>query len=125
MSGLLLILAGFAGLTAVAAGAFGAHALRASLSSDLLATYQTGALYHLVHAVALFGAALLARTASVATIAGAAGIAFAVGILVFSGSLYLLAITGTRWLGAITPVGGVSFMVGWALLIWAGFRYGA
>ncbi len=124
MSAVLLILAGFAGLTAVAAGAFGAHALRASLSPDLLAIYQTGALYHLVHAVALFGTALLGRAANVAAIAGAAGVAFAVGILLFSGSLYVLAMTGTRWLGAITPIGGVSFMIGWALLIWAGFRHG-
>jgi uncharacterized membrane protein YgdD (TMEM256/DUF423 family) len=122
MSGVLLILAGFAGLTAVAAGAFGAHALRASLTPDLLAIYQTGALYHLVHAVALLGTAVLSRTESLAPLALAAGIAFLLGILIFSGSLYMLAITGMRWLGAITPLGGVSFMAGWAILIWAGFR---
>lgn len=122
MSPALLIAAGFVGLTAVAAGAFGAHALRGSLTPDLLAIYQTGALYHLVHAVALFGTALLSRNEAVAPLAFAAGIAFFVGIVIFSGSLYLLAITGLRWMGAITPIGGVSFMVGWALLIWAGFR---
>lgn len=122
MSPTLLIAAGFSGLTAVAAGAFGAHALRASLTPDLLAIYQTGALYHLVHAVALFGTALLSRSEAAASLAFAAGIAFLVGIVIFSGSLYLLAITGLRWMGAVTPIGGVSFMVGWALLIWAGFR---
>jgi uncharacterized membrane protein YgdD (TMEM256/DUF423 family) len=122
MSAFLLVAAGFAGLTAVAAGAFGAHALRGSLTPDLLAIYQTAALYHLLHAVALFGAALLGRVESVSALALATGIAFIVGILLFSGSLYLLAITGTRWLGAITPIGGVAFMVGWATLIWAGFR---
>jgi uncharacterized membrane protein YgdD (TMEM256/DUF423 family) len=122
VSGVLLVVAGFAGLTAVAAGAFGAHALRGSLTPDLLAIYQTGALYHLLHAVALFGTALLSRVEALSTLAVAAGIAFAIGILIFSGSLYVLAITGTRWLGAITPIGGVAFMVGWAIVIWAGFR---
>lgn len=115
----LLIAAGVAGFTAVAAGAFGAHALREAIPPDRMAVFQTAALYHLVHAVALFGTALMARGPS-ATQANWAGIAFIVGIVVFSGSLYLLAITGTRWLGAITPIGGVAFMAGWGLLIWAG-----
>lgn len=122
MSGFLLIVSGLAGLTAVAMGAFGAHALRGSVPPDLLAIYETGALYHLVHAVALFGAALLARDAAAGSQALWAGIAFAIGILVFSGSLYVLAITGIRWLGAITPIGGVAFMIGWAMVIWAGIR---
>lgn len=119
---LLLILAGIAGLTAVAAGAFGAHALRDAVTPDLLAIYQTGALYHLVHAVALLCTALLAREIVTERFALWAGIAFVIGIVIFSGSLYLLAITGTRWLGAITPIGGLAFMVGWAILIWAGIR---
>jgi uncharacterized membrane protein YgdD (TMEM256/DUF423 family) len=122
MSGLLLVFAGIAGLTAVAMGAFGAHAMRGVLTPDLTAIYQTGALYHLLHAAALFGAALLARDETQATPALVAGIAFAAGIIVFSGSLYVLSITGIRWLGAITPIGGVAFMVGWAALIWAGIR---
>ena len=122
MSALLLILSGLAGLTAVAMGAFGAHALRGSMTPDMAAIFQTGALYHLLHAAALFGAALLARDENQATPAIVAGVAFTLGIIVFSGSLYVLSITGIRWLGAITPIGGVAFMVGWAALIWAGIR---
>ncbi|BCW89619.1 hypothetical protein sos41_27850 [Alphaproteobacteria bacterium SO-S41] len=120
----LLIAAGLAGLTGVAAGAFGAHALRDSLPPDMQAVWQTGALYHLLHAVALLGAAVLARDEAFARPAVWTGIAFAVGIVLFSGSLYLLALTGTRVLGAVTPLGGVAFMVGWALLIWTGWRAG-
>lgn len=122
MSGALLIVAGIAGLTAVAVGAFGAHGLRGSLSPEMMAIFQTGALYHLVHALAIFGAALLAREEAYARLASAAGWAFLLGIVIFSGSLYALSITGTRWLGAITPIGGVSFMIGWAMLIWAGVK---
>lgn len=119
---LLLILSGLAGVTGVAAGAFGAHALRDRLTPDMLAVWQTGALYHLLHAVALLAAAALAREAAFARTAVWAGIAFSAGIVLFSGSLYLLAMTGTRILGAVTPVGGGAFMVGWALLVWGGWR---
>ncbi len=119
---MLLILAGFAGLTAVALGAFGAHGLRDTLSPDAMAVYQTGVLYHLIHAVALFGAALLARDAEMAKTANWAGLAFFFGILVFSGSLYLLALTGQKWMGAITPIGGVAFIAGWAMIAWAGWK---
>lgn len=120
--GFLLIAAGLAGLTGVAAGAFGAHALKGSLSPEMLAVWQTGALYHLLHAAALLGVAVLARDGAAARPALWAGIAFAAGIVLFSGSLYLLALTGTRALGAVTPFGGVAFMAGWAMLIWAGWR---
>ena len=106
----------------VALGAFGAHALRGALSPEHLALYQTGALYHLVHAAALFGAALLARDAAAGKLAIWAGYAFFAGTVVFSGSLYLLAITGQKWLGAITPVGGTLFLAGWALVALAGWR---
>lgn len=119
---LLLILAGIAGVTSVAAGAFGAHALRDRLPPDMIEVWQTGALYHLIHAVALLAVAVLARDAVMARPAWWAGIAFAAGIVLFSGSLYLLAFTGAKILGAVTPVGGLAFMVGWALLIWAGWR---
>ncbi|HEX2187381.1 MAG TPA: DUF423 domain-containing protein [Longimicrobiaceae bacterium] len=111
----------FFGLLAVAAGAFGAHALRARLTPDLLAVWETGARYHMYHALALLAAAWAAeRWSSGAAVA--AGWAFTAGILVFSGSLYALALSGTRWLGAVTPLGGVAFLAGWALLAWAGWR---
>lgn len=121
---LLLILAGVAGVTAVAAGAFGAHGLRSVLTPESLGVWQTGALYHLIHTVALLGTAILARDEAMARPALWAGIAFAAGIVLFSGSLYLLALTGARWLGPVTPIGGLSFIVGWAMIVWAGLRAG-
>ena len=110
----------FAGL-AVAAGAFGAHGLRERLSPDLLAIFETGARYQMYHALALLVVALVAgRVPSAA--ATAAGWCFVAGILVFSGSLYVLALSGVRWLGAITPICGVAFLVGWVLLAVAAAR---
>jgi uncharacterized membrane protein YgdD (TMEM256/DUF423 family) len=109
------------GMTAVAAGAFGAHALRARLPADLLAVFETGARYQMYHALALLAVAWAAeRWPSGAAVA--AGWAFVAGIVVFSGSLYVLALSGVRWLGAVTPLGGVAFLAGWALLAWAAWR---
>ena len=110
-----LLLGALSGLLAVAAGAFGAHALRAVLTPDLLAVFETGARYQMYHALALLLVALLSATAPQRLIA-AAGWCFVLGTLLFSGSLYLLALTGIRWWGAVTPVGGVCFLVGWGLL---------
>jgi uncharacterized membrane protein YgdD (TMEM256/DUF423 family) len=102
----------------VAAGAFGAHALRDRLTPDLLAVYQTGVSYHLVHGLGALLAALIAPTSG-GRRARIAGWLFVAGTVVFSGSLYVLALTGIRWLGAITPIGGVSWIAGWVLLAWA------
>ena len=107
------------GLVAVAAGAFGAHALRARLSAELLAVFETAARYQMYHALALLAVALLAARAPSAA-ASAAGWLFAVGIVLFSGSLYALALTGIRVLGAVTPLGGVCFLAGWVALALAG-----
>lgn len=108
-------------LLAVAAGAFGAHALRARLGPELLAIFETGARYQMYHALGLFAAAaVVQRWPSRAGVA--AGLAFSAGILLFSGSLYLLALTGTRWLGAVTPFGGLAFLAGWACLAWSAAR---
>lgn len=106
-------------LTAVAAGAFGAHALRARLSPDLLAVFETGARYQMYHALALLAVAWLAAARPGANSAVWAGGLFLLGTVVFSGSLYALALTGQRWLGAITPLGGVAFLAGWGCLAWA------
>ena len=105
-------------LIAVAAGAFGAHALRTRLSPDLLAVFETGARYQMYHALALFAAGWVAGRwgSSQATWAGCF---FVAGTVIFSGSLYLLSLTGMRWLGAVTPLGGLSFLLGWACLAWA------
>lgn len=97
---------------AVAAGAFGAHALRARLPADLLAVFETAARYQVYHALALLAVAIAAARWPGLPIR-AAGWLFIGGTILFSGSLYLLALTGTRWLGAITPLGGLLFLAGW------------
>jgi uncharacterized membrane protein YgdD (TMEM256/DUF423 family) len=100
---------------AVAAGAFGAHALRARLSPGSLAVFETGARYQMYHALALFAVAwALSRWPS--QLAIWAGWLFVAGSVLFSGSLYLLALTGTRWWGAVTPLGGAAFLAGWICL---------
>lgn len=107
-------------LIAVAAGAFGAHALRERLGADLLVTFETGARYQMYHALSLFVVAWAAgRWAAPQT--QWAGWLFVVGTVLFSGSLYTLALTGVRAWGAVTPFGGVAWLAGWALLAWAAF----
>ena len=96
---------------AVAAGAFGAHALRDRLGADALATFDVAVRWHALHALAVVGVSLAARGPRGPF--RAAGVAFVAGILLFSGSLYALALGAPRWAGAITPVGGVLFRVGW------------
>ncbi|MEO0813336.1 MAG: DUF423 domain-containing protein, partial [Myxococcota bacterium] len=109
------------GATGVMAGAFGAHALRERLDEDLLRVWNTASEYQLVHAVALLGVAWVASRAP-GPAATLSGWAMTVGVLVFSGSLYTLALTGVRWLGAITPIGGLAFIVGWIALAFAAWR---
>jgi uncharacterized membrane protein YgdD (TMEM256/DUF423 family) len=106
------------GCLAVAAGAFGAHALRARLTPELLAVFETGARYQMYHALALLAVAIFVVRWP-APQAVWAGWLFVAGTAVFSGSLYVLALTGMRWWGAVTPVGGVAFLAGWLLLAWA------
>lgn len=107
------------GFIGVALGAFGAHALRARLSDEMLAVYRTGVEYHFVHTLALLATALLLR-ATPAPLLNAAAACFAFGVLIFSGSLYALALSGVRGLGAVTPFGGLLLLAGWALLlVWA------
>jgi uncharacterized membrane protein YgdD (TMEM256/DUF423 family) len=102
-------------LIGVAAGAFGAHGLRAIVAPDLLAVFETGARYQMYHAFALLAAAW-AATRWPGRRVRAAGWLFAVGTLLFSGSLYLLVLTGVRSLGAVTPFGGLALIAGWACL---------
>lgn len=106
------------GFLGVAAGAFGAHALRSRLPADLLAVFETAARYQMYHAIALLAVALLATRAQGQAVR-AAGWLFTTGILVFSGSLYALAFSGIRMLGAVTPIGGVCFLGGWFALAMA------
>ena len=117
-----LALAALFALIAVAAGAFGAHALEGRLAADRLAIFETAARYQMYHALALIGAAWAATVLPSTGLVHASGWAFVAGTLVFCGSLYLLALGGPRWLGAITPIGGLAFMTGWALLGLAALR---
>ena len=106
---------------AVAAGAFGAHALRDTLSQESLTIFETAARYQMYHALALLAVAGVAkRWPGSAT--QTAGWLFATGSVVFSGSLYLLALTDARWLGAVTPLGGLTLLAGWLALAWAVVR---
>jgi uncharacterized membrane protein YgdD (TMEM256/DUF423 family) len=109
------------GLTGVAAGAFGAHALRARLAPELLAPYETAARYQQLHALALLGASWVAQQWP-GRAAGACLVLFASGILLFSGSLYLLALTGAQVLGWLTPLGGLLLLLGWLALALAVLR---
>jgi uncharacterized membrane protein YgdD (TMEM256/DUF423 family) len=106
---------------AIAAGAFGAHALRGKLTPEYLAVFETAARYQMYHALGLIAVAwALARWPGVLT--QSAGWLFVVGTVLFSGSLYVLSLTRIRWLGAITPLGGVAFLAGWLLLALAAQR---
>jgi len=111
-----LVIGALAALAGVALGAFAAHGLRGRLDPQMLANFETGVRYQMYHALALLGVAAMAdRLPSLS----AAGWCFLAGIVVFSGSLYVLSTTGMRWLGAITPLGGLAFLAGWALVVWA------
>jgi uncharacterized membrane protein YgdD (TMEM256/DUF423 family) len=116
-----LMLAAFFGFTGVALGAFAAHGLKARLTPEYLAIFHTGVTYQLVHALALFGVALLATQIPGRLITWA-GASFAIGILLFSGSLYVLTMTGISNLGIITPFGGLAFLIGWLCLGLAAWR---
>lgn len=106
-----------AALLGVATGAFGAHGLRPLLSDHMLNVFETGVRYHLFHALGMLAAGLSLAYAPIRYFKVAAW-AFALGIVLFSGSLYALSISGVRALGIITPFGGLSFIVGWGLLAW-------
>ncbi len=122
MSRLFITLAAGSGLLAVALGAFGAHALKNRLDDYALSVYQTAVQYHFYHSLALLGVGLFCLWQPQSVLLRTSGLSFGIGILVFSGSLYLLSFTGLRWLGAITPLGGLAFMAGWACLALAAWR---
>jgi uncharacterized membrane protein YgdD (TMEM256/DUF423 family) len=110
-----LVAAAATGALGVALGAFGAHALRGRISPELLAAWQTGVLYHLLHSVALLALALYAQASGRSV--RLPGLLFGAGILLFSGSLYLLAGAGQRWAGPLTPLGGLCLIAGWVSLL--------
>jgi len=118
MERLFFVLGSISAGAAVALGAFAAHGLRGRVAPELLATFEVGARYHMYHALALLVAAWAATRwpGGATTLAGGL---FLAGTVLFSGSLYLLALSGQRWLGAVTPLGGAAFIAGWLALAWS------
>lgn len=123
MTNIFVGLGALAAALAVALGAFGAHGLEGQVSADRLDTFRTGVHYQMYHALALLFVGW-AVAQGWGPLLHWAGYCFVAGILIFSGTLYLLVLTDTGWLGAITPLGGVAFIVGWTLLAWAALTGG-
>jgi uncharacterized membrane protein YgdD (TMEM256/DUF423 family) len=121
MMKLFLFIGSLYGGLGVVLGAFGAHPLKVRLTPDFLAIFETGVRYQIYHALALLFVALVAEKRPANKLLTAGGWLFVVGTLLFSGSLYMLALGGVRWLGAITPVGGTAFIIGWFCLAMAAF----
>jgi uncharacterized membrane protein YgdD (TMEM256/DUF423 family) len=110
------------GALGVLLGAFGAHALRDRMNTDMLAVFETGVRYQMYHAIALLGVAALVVKLPGSGLPAMAGWLFIAGMVLFSGSLYALTLSGQRWMGAITPLGGAAFVAGWVLLAAAALR---
>jgi uncharacterized membrane protein YgdD (TMEM256/DUF423 family) len=119
---LCLFIAALALAAAVVLGAFGAHALKSRLDADLLGVYQTAVQYHFWHALGLFGVALLMLHFPDTGLLQWTAWLLVAGLILFAGSLYLLALTGQRWLGAVTPIGGVALIASWLALAWFAWR---
>ena len=116
MAKLFITLASLSGMFAVIFGAFGAHALKGKLDDQAIKIFETAVQYHFYHSFALLMVGVIALSQRQTVLLKSSGWLFVVGILVFSGSLYLLSLTGVRWLGAITPLGGLALIAGWACL---------
>lgn len=120
---LALLLAAVFLFAAVAGGAFGAHALKAKLEPDLMAAFQTAVQYHFWHALGLLAVGILLLQKPDSGALAAAGWLLVAGLVLFSGSLYALALTGARGFGAVTPIGGIAFLAAWGALAWAAWRW--
>ncbi|MFK7976007.1 MAG: DUF423 domain-containing protein [Halioglobus sp.] len=116
MAKLFLTLGSLSAMFAVVFGAFGAHALKSRLDASSLAIFETASQYHFYHSLALLAVGVIALEVPQSALLRSSGWLFFVGIIVFSGSLYVLSITGLRWLGAITPLGGLAFIAAWVCL---------
>jgi uncharacterized membrane protein YgdD (TMEM256/DUF423 family) len=114
---LFLILGGINAALVVMLGAFGAHGLKAKLTAEMLAVYQTGVHYHLFHALGLLAVGLVASQIADSVWLKWSGWLMLVGIILFSGSLYVLSVSGLRWLGMVTPFGGVAFIAAWIVFV--------
>jgi uncharacterized membrane protein YgdD (TMEM256/DUF423 family) len=122
MAKLFITLAALSALMAVCLGAFGAHALRNRLDDYGMGVFETAVQYHFYHSLALLAVGILAISQPQTALLKSSGWLFLIGIAIFSGSLYCLSLSGQRWLGAITPLGGLAFIAGWACLAAAGWK---
>lgn len=123
MTRLFLAFTALSGFVAVGFGAFGAHGLKPKLSPSLMSAFETAVQYQFYHTLAIFGLALLLQRHGERILLLAAGYLFMAGIVLFSGSLYFLALGGPRWLGPVTPIGGLTFLLAWSVLFIAILRY--
>jgi uncharacterized membrane protein YgdD (TMEM256/DUF423 family) len=122
MAKVFITLASLSGMLAVVLGAFGAHALKDRLDEYALGIFETAVQYHFYHSFALLAVGIIALSQPQTAMLKSSGWLFLLGIVVFCGSLYLLSVTGVRWLGAITPLGGLAFIGGWACLAATGWK---
>ena len=122
MAKLFITIGSLSGMLAVIFGAFGAHALKSRLDDYAMGVFETAVQYHFYHSLALLAVGVVALTQPQTIMLKSSGWLFLIGILVFSGSLYILSISGLRWLGAITPLGGLAFIGGWACLAATGWK---
>jgi uncharacterized membrane protein YgdD (TMEM256/DUF423 family) len=123
MAKLFIILGACSGMLAVIFGAFGAHALKGRLDDYALGVFETAVQYHFYHTFALLAVGIIALTQPHSVMLKSSGWLFFIGVLIFSGSLYILSISGLRWLGAIAPLGGLALIGGWACLAAAGWKF--
>lgn len=121
MDRIFFVIGSVSGLIGVGLGAFAAHALKARMDASLLATFEVGVRYQMYHALALLAVAW-ACTRWPSAVVTASGWLFVLGTVLFSGSLYVLSLTGARWLGAVTPLGGAALLAGWACLAWGAWK---
>jgi uncharacterized membrane protein YgdD (TMEM256/DUF423 family) len=122
MAKVFITLASLSGMLAVAFGAFGAHALKNRLDDYAMGVFQTAVQYHFYHSLALLAVGIIALNYPQAALLRSSGWLFTLGIVVFSGSLYMLSFSGLRWLGAVTPIGGLAFIAGWGCLAAASWK---
>jgi uncharacterized membrane protein YgdD (TMEM256/DUF423 family) len=121
MDRVFLVIGALSAFIGVAAGAFGAHGLKGRISPEMLSVFEVGARYQMYHAFALIIAAWV-QTKWPSSLVTIGGWFFVIGTIFFSGSLYLMSVTGARWLGAITPLGGLAFLSGWVCIAWSAWR---
>jgi len=122
MAKLFISLGALSGMLAVVFGAFGAHALKGRLDDYALGVFETAVQYHFYHSFALLAVGIIAMSQPNTVLLRSSGWLFVVGLVVFSGSLYVLSLSGVRWLGAVTPIGGLAFIAGWACLATAAWK---